>query len=67
MRGSRPPCNEDAGDTPVAPAPTVRGSVDLGLALSIYGKREDGSLIEIGDPASPLARQPVTGTWPSEQ
>ncbi|MGH6745324.1 MULTISPECIES: hypothetical protein [unclassified Novosphingobium] len=45
----------------------VAGEVDLGLALSIYGKREDGSLVEIGDPASPLAHQSAAGTWPTEQ
>jgi len=47
--------------------PMVAGEVDLGLALSIYGKREDGSLVEIGDPASPLAHQSAAGTWPTEQ
>jgi hypothetical protein len=42
-------------------------AVDLGLALSIYAKREDGSLFEIGDPASPLFKQSAAGTWPTEQ
>lgn len=51
----------------ITAAPQPLSAVDLGLALSIYGKREDGSLFEIGDPASPLARQSAAGTWPTEQ
>ncbi|WP_159869542.1 hypothetical protein [Novosphingobium sp. 9U] len=42
-------------------------AVDLGLALSVYGKDKDGSLFEIGDTTSPLAQQSAAGTWPTEQ
>jgi thiamine biosynthesis lipoprotein ApbE len=58
------------GDEAVVSQPAARvrsGFVDLGLSLSVYGKHEDGSLFEIGDDASPLARQSAAGTWPTEQ
>ncbi|MEW9855235.1 hypothetical protein [Novosphingobium sp. M1R2S20] len=61
---------KDSGNGAVVPQqakPATTRGVDLGLALSVYGKREDGSLFEIGDATSPLAQQSADGTWPTEQ
>jgi hypothetical protein len=62
-----PQSRQNGGKAAVAEEEVSHGAVDLGLALSIYGKREDGSLVEIGNPASPLAHQSAAGTWPTEQ
>lgn len=52
---------ENGGWQPIA------DPIDLGVALSIYGKHADGSLFELGNPASPLSRHSAAGTWPTEQ
>lgn len=41
--------------------------IDLGVALAVYSKQEDGSVFELGNPASPLSRHSAAGTWPTEQ
>lgn len=43
------------------------GVVDLGVALSIYGKLEDGGLVEIGAGTSRIGQPPIPSTWPTEQ
>jgi hypothetical protein len=46
---------------------SARAPIDLGMSLSVYGKDEDGRLVEIGDPEPAWYGFSLSETWPTEQ
>jgi hypothetical protein len=67
MRRRRPARDGSSRNRECGGWQSIANPIDLGVALSVYSKHEDGSLFELGNPASPLTRHSAAGTWPTEQ
>lgn len=63
-RGKGKPSAKPALGEPLGREPTAAPTLDLGIALSVYGKTPCGELVEI-DAACPVP--PELTTWSTEQ